>query len=130
MATETSDDVEPSGPSTTAPQGGLLVWTAVLIGIGAWMTHVAAQSSLAQFVCTRHEYEWVLHAITVATVLPVLAGMAFCYRLVRSSPDGEEVGSALGRNHFLGLFGLLVGAINVALILLEGTYAVFIDPCA
>ena len=50
--------------------------------------------------------------------------------LVRGSRDPEDADTPGGQLRFLGLLGLMVGAINLALILLEGSYAIFLEPCA
>ena len=49
--------------------------------------------------------------------------------LVREGRDREDADTPGGQLTFLGLLGLMVGAINLALILLEGSYAIFVEPC-
>lgn len=110
-------------------RGGFLTWTAVLIGIGAWTVHMLALTSLVKFVCNHHGFEWTLHVITALTAGATLAGMAYCWGMARASDD-EESPSVPARTRFLGLAGLLMNSINLALILLEGSYVLFIKPCA
>ena len=46
--------------------------------------------------------------------------------MARAGDDSEEAGTPAGRIRFLGLCGLLINAINLMLILLEGSYIYFI----
>jgi hypothetical protein len=46
--------------------------------------------------------------------------------MVRSTDEDEESGTPNGRIQFLGQFGLLVNAINLLLIVVEGSYVYFI----
>jgi hypothetical protein len=105
------------------------MWLVVTIGIWAWTVHLLFLSSTAELACEHHSFEWVMHAATALTAGATLAGMAVCLRLVRESPDDEGAPTVAGRNHFLGLLGLLIGGINVALILLEGIYVPFLHAC-
>ena len=62
-------------------------------------------------------------------VFEVIA-MLLSLQLVRTTVGASEGdGTAEGRTMFVGLMGLLVGGVNLALILLEGSYVVFIHPC-
>jgi hypothetical protein len=74
--------------------------------------------------------EWVIHLITAATAGVTLLGMWWCLALVRASRDPDGAGTRGGRRAFLGLFGLMMGAFSVLLILWEGSYVLFLDPCA
>ena len=112
----TSETVARNEPS------GLKVWFAVCGGIGAWITHLIAEASLARRTCTSGE-DWVVHAITVALVLVTVAAMVLSaqLRVTEGPPRGEL--------HFLGTLGLLLGAVNLLLIVFEGALLFWIPTC-
>lgn len=98
---------------------GARVWFAVLGGIGAWMTHLVAESSLARQTCLSGD-EWILHLLTVGLAGVTVVAMVLAARLrVADAPD----------LHFLGNFGLLVGAINLLLIVFEGALVFWVPTC-
>ncbi len=74
-----------------------------------------------------HEYRWTLHAATVVCAAVTVVALLLARRLyiVASGSDASSNDDA-GQLLFLAQLGLLVGAINLALILLEGSYALFI----
>lgn len=109
--------------------GGIVLWAAVVMGPAMWTVHLTAESALARFTCTDRRWELALHLTTAATAVATLAGMAVCAALVRGAGEPEGDGSLEGQHKFMGLFGGLVGGISLALILLEGAYVFFIDPC-
>jgi hypothetical protein len=111
-----------------------VVWTAVLIGIPAWIAHLVFEAAMVDFTGAHPGWEWTLHAATALTALPTLAGIAICFDLYRRTgparppaPDddaGEASPVALSR--FLGALGMFVGVTNLALILLEGSYVILV----
>ena len=114
----------------TAPPTGLKVWIPVVAPIGLWIAHLTAVSSLSRLACNDHAYTWVQHAVTAVTGVAVVLCMLMATRLVSAGRGTtEEDGSVPGRTKFLGLFALGVGAVNLALILLEGSYVIFIRSC-
>ncbi len=115
---------------TDTGQGGIKAWTGALVGIVAWMIHLTALASLVELTCERPAVEWVLHLTTAATAGVTLLGMWWCLALVRKSGDPDAAGTRGGRHGFLGLFGLMMGAFSVLLILWEGSYVLFLDACA
>jgi chromate transport protein ChrA len=126
-----------TGPESVAPSapkvrpGGLRLWFGVIGGIAAWAAHLLALTALVQFTCNRPGTRWVLDAITVVTAVITLLAILVCVGILRSTSDDDEDDPSLaGRTRFLGLFGLITGVVNLALILLEGSYAWFISPCA
>lgn len=123
-----SSPVADAGPDTG--QGGIKAWAGALVGIGAWNVHIVALASLVQLTCERPAVEWVLHVLTAVTAAVTLLGMWWCLELVRASRDPEAAGTRGGRRAFLGLFGLMMGAFSVLLILWEGSYVLFLDACA
>jgi len=107
------------------------VWIAALIGIPAWIAHLTFVAAMVRFTDIHSQWEWTLHAATAITALVTIAGMAVCFDLWRvagrsvADPDTPDVTPpALSR--FLGFFGLLVGATNLVLILVEGSYVLLI----
>ena len=120
----------PAAEATDTGQAGVKAWTGALVGIAAWTLHIVALSSLVDLTCRRPELEWVLHALTAATAGVTLLGMWWCLALVRASRDVDNAGTRGGRRKFLGLFGLMMGGFSVLLIVWEGSYVLFLDPCA
>jgi|GEM_PF-2373738 len=127
-----------SSPSGTADaiahasalRRGVEVWYAVFGGIGAWTVHLLALVALVRFTCNAHDYLWVMHVLTVVTAAATVLAIGLSWRLVRAGRPADESGSdPAGRLHFLGQVGLLVGAVNLALILLEGLYVLLIPAC-
>ena len=110
-------------------ESGFRLWFATLVGIGAWIVHITMVSSMIEFSCTKTSAEWVLHAGTVVTAGITAVGVAMCLIAIRASGDPDDAGTLSGNIRFLGVFGLLTGIISLALILLEGSYIFFIDPC-
>ena len=109
---------------------GLKVWIPVTAPIGLWAAHLTADSALSRLACNDHPYRWLQHALTVGTALGVVVCMVLALSLVRAGRgSSEEDGTAQGRTMFLGLFGLGVGAVNLAMILLEGTYVIVFHSC-
>jgi hypothetical protein len=109
-------------------RAGRLVWAAVWAGPVLWLAHLTANSALVRFNCNAG-WLWLQHAGTAAAAAGTLAALAACTALARRAPDREDAATAAGRTRFLGLFGVLVNAVSLALILLEGSYALFINPC-
>jgi hypothetical protein len=109
-----------------------VVWAAVLIGIPAWLVHLVFEAAMVEVVCRHPSWLWTLHLATALTALVTLGGMAVCFDLLRAAgppdPEGDD-GSPVGLTRFLGGLGLLVGAANLALILLEGSYVIFVRRC-
>ena len=110
--------------------GGYRVWFALVAPIAAWAVHIVAAASLVPLTCDHDEVEWVLHGLTAAMSLVVVLALWVSYGMVRAGQDDEESGSEAGRTRFLGLLGLIIGFSNLALILLEGSYVIFLKPCA
>jgi hypothetical protein len=110
---------------------GLKVWYAVVGGIGAWTVHMLFLSSFVQYTCNEGHVGWVHHVVTAVTAAATVLSMVLAWSLVREGADADEAAPSYeGRTRFLGMAGLLIGAINLALILLEGSYVFFLKPCA
>ena len=112
-----------------------VVWSAVLVGVPAWAVHLVFEASMVRFTDVHPGWEWTMHAMTVATALVTLLGIAICYDLyrratlaLRSAPRAAEDddSSDVALSRFLGLIGVWFGIANLALILLEGLYIVVV----
>lgn len=119
----TVEAIETAGPL----RRGMEVWYAAFGGIGAWIVHLMFVVSAEHWSYLHHQWSWTLHAATGLCATATLAAIALAWRLrtiaVGHDPSGtDDTGQLL----FLAQVGLLVGAINLALILLEGAYVVFI----
>ena len=103
------------------------VWYAAFGSIGAWIVHLVYCASAVQWTHDSPRWEWTLHAATAGCALATVLAMALAYRLVRAASGADESGAAdAGQLLFLGRLGLLVGAIDLALIILEGSYVLVI----
>jgi hypothetical protein len=123
MTRLTVDEIESAGPL----RRGLLVWYAAFGGIGAWTAHLMFETSAVEWTRDDPRWRWTLHAVTAACVLATVLAMALALRLRRVANGAKEAGADdAGQLLFLGNLGLLVGAINLALIVLEGAYVLVI----
>ena len=112
------------------PEGGLKVWFAVLGSIAAWLVHLSFVSSFVQYTCNVSGVVWVQHLVTAITAGITLWAMALSLQMVREAgATDEEAGTPAGRTRFLGLLGLLFGAIDLLLILAEGFYVILVHRC-
>jgi len=106
---------------------GVEVYYAAFGGIAAWTVHLLFVVSFEHWTFLHSEYRWTLHAATVICSLATIGAMLLARRLqiiaAGSDPASNDDG---GQLLFLAHLGLLVGAINLALILLEGSYVLFI----
>ncbi|MDP8976346.1 MAG: hypothetical protein M3N28_08310 [Actinomycetota bacterium] len=113
-----------------ARQSPGLLWAAALVGIAAWMVHITLASGVVDFACNSKGSLWIVHLATLVTALITALGTWICYGVMRSSGDDESSGTLAGNHSFVGVFGVITGAFSLALILLEGSYALFLSPCA
>ena len=113
-----------------ARQSPALLWSAALVGIAAWMVHITFASGIVDFACNSEGSLWTIHLATLVTALITAAGTWLCYGVMRAAGEDESSGSLAGNHSFVGVFGVITGAFSLALILLEGSYALFLSPCA
>ena len=108
------------------PDRGALVWFAVTAGIVAWIAHLVFFASIVEFV---HDngYFWLFH---VGNVVCIALARPRAVPLVAAVPagngDDEEDPHAAGPDALPRPFGLAVNAMNLLLILFEGSYIFFI----
>lgn len=112
---------------TNVEPHGFRVWFAVLGGIGAWITHLTAESALARRTCLSGQ-EWVLHALTLGLAAVTILAMVLAAGL-RAPAAASELPATHRELHFLGKLGLLLGAINLVLIVFEGILVFWVPTC-
>ncbi len=102
----------------------VLVWYALLGSIGAWTIHLVLFASFVGFSCNRSGSTWVMHLATVVTLAMTVVAILLCRRMLRVSDGDESSDEEGGRAQFLARIGLLIGALNFALIALEEIYLI------
>ncbi|HEX3539101.1 MAG TPA: hypothetical protein VHT75_01545 [Acidimicrobiales bacterium] len=113
----------------TAPvlRRGIEVWFATFGGVGAWTVHLVYLAAAEHWTHIEHQWSWTLNACTAVTALATVVAMALAWRLFRVAGNATDSGADdAAQMKFTGTLGLLVGAINLALILLEGSYVWFL----
>jgi hypothetical protein len=95
----------------------------------AWMAHLFFASSFVRYTCNTRGTTWGQHVATVVFALIAAHAGWVGYGLYREGqPDPEDAGTPRGANHFVGLLGIIFGAVNVLLILAEGSMVGLIHP--
>ncbi|MGH9135502.1 MAG: hypothetical protein ACRD0G_00465 [Acidimicrobiales bacterium] len=119
------------GGVLSAPTHGLRLWFAVSGGVWLWLVHLTALSALVNLACRHPAVEWALHGATALLgAATVLAGW-WCVAILRLAGTGDDEEPDLhGRLRFIALFGLITEVTSLLLILAEGAYVPWIDPCA
>jgi hypothetical protein len=112
-------------------KGCVLLWTGILGGPIAWLIQFQLRYSLVPWACANHK-RFVLHLVTVAFVLLILAGAYFSWRIWdqngKTWPNDKQEGVKM-RNLFLAGLGMLSSALFALLTLVQGIPPFFIDPC-
>jgi hypothetical protein len=109
------------------PDRGFLVWFALSAGVVAWAAHLLFLASFVEFM-RDHGFEWVAHLATAVAVAVTVTAMLLSARMLERGHDDEEQATPSGRTRFLGMMGLWIGGISLALILAEGVYVVVLGP--
>jgi hypothetical protein len=118
------DKIETASPL----RRGVQVWYAIFGGVGAWTVHLVFLASAEHWTHLHPRYGWTLHAATVVCAAATIIALVLAHRLLAAASGGDpSAANDAGQLVFLAQFGLLVGAINLALILLEGSYVLFIS---
>ena len=115
---------------------GVRVWVPVSAGIFLWLVHLITLSSLSRSACVDGT-NWLAHVVTSVTALLTIAAMVACeglrrrgVRAAHARDDAADDDAELMRNlEFLGLFGIIIGAFSLALILYEGSWAITVPAC-
>lgn len=120
-----AEEARRSHSIVSAVREAVLVWYALLGGIGAWTIHLVFFVAYVRYTCNAPGSLWVMHLITLVTLVMTGVAIALCLRMLRSSSDGDEAADDEGgRAQFLARMGMLIGVINFALIVLEEVYLV------
>ena len=94
---------------------------------GAWMAHLFFASSFVQYTCNAHGTLWYQHVATaVGAAICIHAGWIAYGLYKEGQADDEDAGTRLGANNFIGVVGILVCAVNLLLILGEGSFSALI----
>ena len=110
-----------AGSTLRAAPSGPVLWFATFGSIGTWMAHIVAEASLVPLREQHGWIVWVMHAVTVGCAGLVLFGMAISRSYAHIGADDESVPTPVGRTVFLGYLGLIVGALDLLLIVYEGS---------
>ncbi|MEZ5410136.1 MAG: hypothetical protein R2761_19055 [Acidimicrobiales bacterium] len=127
------EDVEQRAAGTREPGLALLSF-ALFGGLTAWTVHLVALAALVAPACT-HGLSWVQNVVTVVTAGVAVASMAAGLRLVPQPAGGTPARNDLGprpgieRDHLLGFLGVVLGAVSLLLIVLEGAPVLVLDAC-
>jgi hypothetical protein len=111
----------------SAVREAVLVWYALLGSIGAWTIHLVFFASFVHYTCNSHGALWVMHLATVVTLAMTVAALALCRRMLRRTEGDESSDDEGGRAQFFARLGLLIGAVNFALIALEEVYIIVLN---
>jgi hypothetical protein len=113
--------------SASALRRGVEIWYATLGGAAVWMGHLVFVAAVEHWTHLHVRYGWTVHVATVVCVLATALAIWLAWRLYRAAAGGDPAASDdTGQLLFLAQLALLVNAISLALILLEGSYALFI----
>ncbi|MGE3268184.1 MAG: hypothetical protein AB7P40_05515 [Chloroflexota bacterium] len=126
-----SAGTEASVPSGSGETGRLGLWLALGGGVVAWALHLVGSYALLAVSCAL-QTAWLLHALSILTVLPTVYGAWYCYRVWKRCKDDVGPGPR-GRSadyqQYMGLCGALLNALFVFAIVLEWLPVFFIDLC-
>jgi hypothetical protein len=109
-----------TGVQTRSPSARA-AWFAVVAPIVAWIAHLTGEASLVRLTCNSSGGQLPMHLLTAGCLALTLWAMSFALRMARY-PEGPW--------RFIGVLALIIGGANLVLILLEGSYVLFINPCA
>lgn len=130
MSTETATDAEEARRAhsiVSGIRGAVLVWYALLGSIGAWTIHLVLFAGYVRFSCNAPGSSWVMHVATAVTLAMTVLAMWLCRRMMRSSEGDESSDEEGGRAQFIARMGLMIGALNFALIALEEIYLIVLN---
>jgi hypothetical protein len=128
-ATDADTGQVPATPEVR-DQSQLLAWATIVMSIAAWTVHIVGLAALVQHVCERPGLEWVMHGMTIGLALVTLLLILACVPGARLPDGDEESGTRHASLRFLSRVAIGVGTANLVLIVVEGVYVVFLDPCA
>lgn len=108
----------------------LMLWAGWVAGPAAWALHLMGSYLLVSMACETGDI-WLLHGVTLVTLLMSLAAVAMAWRqwgqvgrYWPGSGDGET-----SRIRFMAIMGLLLSALSALLIAAEGVPNFILSPC-
>ncbi len=107
---------------TLGVAGVLTLWLPIFF----WMAHLGSTAALVEYVANHPSkwwIEWVDTGVLAAATAACIAGSALLGASVKAT---VRDGTAEGRTRFLAWQGVLAGLANLALILAEGSYVLFL----
>jgi hypothetical protein len=108
----------------------LVLWATWAIGPVAWTLHLMVSYLLVEWVCGTGNV-WVLHGVTLATVLMAAAGGLIAWRqwtaAGRRWPGAG--GDPASRTRFLAVGGLIISLLSALIILAEGIPNFILSAC-
>ena len=120
-----------SRPSRVGERGILPLWFGFAAGALGWTAHLLLSYALLPVACGSGS-AWILHGVTLGTLLLTALGGLVAYRHWRSSPP-EQPGGTRGRDtgygHYMALCGVLLNVLFGFAIVLEGLPVAILSPC-
>ena len=113
-----------------------IVWFGVFGAPAAWVLQHVAGYALTEAACNRIGATWDVPLDTLAAVLTalcagisVLGGLAALASFRATRAAGEGGPPPAGRVHFLGIAGMVVALLMLAIILLDGIGVLAVEGC-
>ncbi len=135
MSTDTDTHITSEGEEArrshsilSGVRDAVLVWYALLGSIGAWTIHLVFFAAFVRFTCNESGTTWAMHLVTAITLAMTAVAMWLCWRMLKSEAGADEASDEEGgRAQFIARMGLIIGAVNFALIALEEIYLVVLN---
>ncbi len=120
MAEETVQEETVQKRERSSPRIGLVY--AMAAGMSFWGAHIAGMPAMTPYIC--HTEQTVLyHALSIATIIPILPALLIGRRYWKSEESTEGV-------VFLAQISVILNVISILAILMEWAPVFFLDPCA
>jgi len=104
-------------------------WTSHLLFTAAWAVEGGRARSGPGATCA-YGTAWPMHVATVLTAGVCVLALVAAGIVYRHRDDADPGSGTLeGQLRFLGLLGLATAAVNLLLILVEGSYVLFLRSC-
>lgn len=113
-------------PSRTGESGRLTLWFAVGAGALSWSAHLLVSYALLPIACATG-VAWILHGVTLVTLLVTVAGGWVGYRAWQRYRD--ERGPSADYQRYMGRSATLLNALFGFAIALEGVPVAILSPC-
>lgn len=104
--------------------GTFTIWLPIFI----WLAHLGSLAALVPYLRNHPSKWWIAWIDTGVCAAAVIACIVVAIAVGVSVDARENDGTAAGRTRFLAWHGVLAGLANLALILAEGSYVLFISP--